>query len=92
MGPWQPSQDNVRSAVDEIQEFLSEEVLSAFAQAAQEPDLWSRASALTRDFFARRGVSFPDKLGVEFVLDSATPGGRCGRAAACGPAGKRCRV
>lgn len=77
MSEWQPSQDQVRSAVDEIREFLSEEVLAAFAEAAGDSDLWPRASTLTRDFFARRGVSFPDRLEVEFVQDPGRPGGRC---------------
>ncbi len=76
MSEWQPSQDQVRSAVDEIREFLSEEVLAAFAEAAGDSDLWPRAATLTRDFFARRGVSFPDRLEVEFVQDPGRPGGR----------------
>lgn len=77
MSEWQPSQENVSSAVDEIRQYLSEDVLTAFAQAASDLDLWQRAATLTRDFFSRRGISFPDQLAVEFMQDSGKPGGRC---------------
>lgn len=70
------SAEDLRRAVIEIGEFLaSETVVRALREVAGNDRLWESASAIPRDFLARRDVKVPERFDI--VFEGMWPGRKC---------------